>query len=109
MTSIWQEFKDFALKGNVIDLAVAVVIGGAFGKIVNALVEDIITPAILNPAMHASKISKLEDLTIKGTGVKYGSFLSAVLTFIIIAASLFLVVKLVGTVHPKKDEAKKDT
>lgn len=53
------EFKAFAMRGNVIDLAVAVVIGGAFGKIVSSLVDDIITPAILTPALNAAKLSDL--------------------------------------------------
>ena len=95
-----QEFKEFAFKGNVIDLAIAVVIGGAFTKIVSALVQDIITPAVLNPVMKASKISKLENLTIKGTDIRYGSFLSALITFIIIALILFFMVKAINQIKP---------
>ena len=89
-----QEFKEFALKGNVIEMAVAVVIGAAFGKIVSSLVEDIITPAMLNPALKAAKVDKLEELVVPNTSIRYGSFLSAVITFIIIALVLFFIVKL---------------
>lgn len=89
-----QEFKEFALKGNVVDMAVAVIIGAAFGKIISSLVDDVITPAILNPALKAAKVENLEDLVIPNTSIRYGSFLSAVITFFIIALALFAVVKL---------------
>ena len=71
-----KDFKDFALKGNVLDLAVGVIIGAAFGKIVTSLVDDIITPAILTPALKRANLSNLQDLVIPGTGIKYGNFLS---------------------------------
>ena len=85
-----KEFKEFAIKGNVIDLAVAVVIGAAFGKIISSLVDDIITPALLTPALKAAHLTNLSELTIAGTAIKYGNFLSAVLNFIVIALILFL-------------------
>jgi large conductance mechanosensitive channel len=87
-----KEFKEFAMKGNVIDLAVGVVIGAAFGKIINSLIEDVITPLLLKPALEAANLSNIEQLTIFGT-VKYGLFLSAVINFIIVAFVLFLIIK----------------
>ncbi|MCX7729015.1 MAG: large conductance mechanosensitive channel protein MscL [Bacteroidia bacterium] len=97
-----QEFKKFALKGNVIDLAVGVVIGGAFGKIVASLVEDIITPAVLAPALKAAHLSNLHDLVIPGTAIKYGNFLSNCISFLIVAWSLFLVIKAINKFNKKQ-------
>lgn len=88
-----KEFKEFAVKGNVIDLAVGVVIGGAFGKIVTSLVEDIITPAILTPTLEKLQLDNLADLVIPGTAIKYGMFFSAALSFIIVALALFMMIK----------------
>lgn len=87
------EFKEFAVKGNVIDLAVGVVIGGAFGKIVTSLVEDIITPALLTPALNAANLNNLAELVIPGTAIKYGNFISAAISFLIVAFALFLMIK----------------
>lgn len=101
--SIVKEFKDFAIKGNVVDLAVAVVIGAAFGKIVSSLVDDIITPAILTPALKAAHLTNLAQLVIPGTAIKYGDFLSQVLSFIIVAVALFLIIK--GINATKRQEA----
>jgi large conductance mechanosensitive channel len=89
----WSDFQKFIAKGNVVDLAVAVVVGGAFGKIVESLVGDIITPAILDPALKAAGVNNLQNLVIPGTAIKYGSFLSAILTFLVIAFSIFLVIR----------------
>ena len=89
----FKEFKEFAVKGNVVDLAVGVVIGGAFGKIVTSLVEDIITPALLNPALKAIHAENLAALVIPGTAIKYGSFLAAAISFIVVAFALFLMIK----------------
>jgi len=99
-----KEFKDFAVKGNVVDLAVAVVIGGAFGKIVTSLVDDIITPAILTPALKAANLSNLSELVIPGTAIKYGNFVSAIISFIIIALALFVIIKAINS-SKKKEEA----
>ena len=99
-----QEFKAFAMRGNVIDLAVGVVIGAAFNKIVGSLIDDVITPLVLKPALDAANLSHLSELTAFGT-VKYGVFLAAVLNFIIVAFVLFLIIK--GINHAqKKEEAK---
>jgi large conductance mechanosensitive channel len=88
-----KEFKEFAVKGNVIDLAVGVVIGGAFGKIVTSLVEDLITPAILNPALKAIHAENLAALVIPGTAIKYGSFIAAFISFVVVAFALFVMIK----------------
>ncbi|HEX9980534.1 MAG TPA: large conductance mechanosensitive channel protein MscL [Flavobacterium sp.] len=87
-----KEFREFAMKGNVVDLAIGVIIGAAFGKIVTSLIEDVITPLVLKPALEAAHLSRIEELTIFGS-VKYGMFLSAVINFIIVAFVLFLVIK----------------
>lgn len=87
----WESFRKFISQGSVVDLAVAVVIGGAFGKIVTSFVEDIITPAILRPALQAANVDDLASLS--AGGIKYGSFLAAVLNFIVIAFSIFMVVR----------------
>ena len=94
-----KEFKDFALKGNVVDLAVAVIIGGAFGAIVSSLVDDVITPLLLAPALKAANLENIDQLTA-GT-VKYGKFLSAVIKFILIAFILFLLVKAMNNLKKK--------
>lgn len=89
----FKEFKEFAVKGNVIDLAVGVVIGGAFQGIVKSMVDDIITPAILTPALKAANLTDLADLTVPGTAIKYGNFISQVISFTIVALALFMLVK----------------
>jgi large conductance mechanosensitive channel len=98
----FKEFKEFAVKGNVVDLAIAVIIGGAFGKIVSSLVDDIITPAILTPALKAANLSNLNELVIPGTAIKYGNFLSQVISFIIIAFALFLIIKAMNATKKKE-------
>ncbi|GAB3412904.1 large-conductance mechanosensitive channel protein MscL [Niabella aquatica] len=100
-----KEFKEFAVKGNVVDLAVAVVIGGAFGKIVTSLVEDIITPAILTPALEKANLKNLSELTFPGTAIKYGNFLSQVISFIIIAFALFVIIKGINSLKKKEEAA----
>ena len=82
-----KELKDFLFKGNVLDLAVAVVMGAAFNAIITSLVSDIITPLILKAA-NVENLSKLS-----WNGIAYGSFLSAVINFIIVGTTLFFVVK----------------
>jgi large conductance mechanosensitive channel len=98
--SILKEFKDFALRGNVVDLAVAVIIGGAFGAIVSSLVDNVITPLLLTPALKAANAQDLDKLTYGA--VKYGLFLAAVIKFIIIAFILFLIVKGFKAMENKK-------
>jgi large conductance mechanosensitive channel len=96
-----QDFKAFALKGNVIELAIGIVIGAAFGKIVSSLVNDIITPAILNPALKAAHLTELSALVIPGTAIKYGNFISEIITFTIVAFSLFLFVRMMNRTSKK--------
>ncbi len=103
--AIVKEFKEFAMRGNVVDLAVAVVIGGAFGKIVSSLVDDIITPAILTPALKAAHLTNLAELVIPGTAIKYGNFLSQVISFIIVAIALFAIVKVINATKKKEEAA----
>ncbi|HFI0403717.1 TPA: large conductance mechanosensitive channel protein MscL [Streptococcus suis] len=100
-----KELKDFLFRGNIVDLAVAVVIGGAFGAIITSFVDDIITPLILNPALKAANVQNIADLA--WNGVKYGSFLSAVINFLIIGTAMFFVVKAAEAAQnlAKKEEA----
>lgn len=97
-----KEFKEFALKGNVVDLAVAVIIGAAFGAIVSSLVTDIITPLLLTPALEAAHVNNLKDLA--WGQVKYGSFLAAVLNFLVIALAIFMMIKGINSMKRKKEE-----
>ena len=100
-----KELKAFLLRGNVVDLAVAVIIGAAFGAIVTSLVNDIITPLILNPALKAAGVDKIAELS--WNGVAYGSFLSAVINFIVIGTVIFFIVKAAEKAQNlgKKEEA----
>lgn len=100
-----KEFKEFAIKGNVMDLAVGVVIGAAFTTIIKSLIEDVITPLLLNPLMKAAHVQNLADYTILDT-VKAGSFLAAIINFLLIAFVLFLVIK--GINKMKAKEVKPD-
>lgn len=90
-TGFMADFQKFILRGNVVDLAVAVVIGAAFGAIITSFVGDIITPLILNPAMQAAGVDKLSELS--AGGIQYGLFLAAVLNFIVISFCLFLIIR----------------
>lgn len=97
------EFKDFAMKGNVVDLAIGVIIGGAFGKIVSSFIDDVITPLVLKPALDAANLSSIADL--KWGAVKYGSFLSNIISFIIVAIVLFMIIKAMNAAKKKEIEA----
>lgn len=96
-----KEFKEFIAKGNALDLAVGVIIGAAFGKIVNSLVEDVITPALLTPALKAANLEKIQELKTDG-GILYGNFLGAVLSFLIISFVIFLLVKGINSLKKKE-------
>ncbi|MGN1328047.1 MAG: large conductance mechanosensitive channel protein MscL, partial [Clostridia bacterium] len=86
-----KEFKEFAMKGNVMDLAIGVVIGGAFQKIVNSLVEDVIMPCI---SLLTGKIDFSDMvLTVGDVSIRYGNFITMIINFLIISFSIFLVVK----------------
>ena len=118
--SIIQEFREFAVKGNMIDLAVGVIIGGAFGKIVDSLVKDIIMPLITvitgggvdftqkffvlgdNP----NNLQSLDELTKAGVNfLTYGNFLTILINFIILAWVVFLMVKMINRMRRKQEEA----
>ena len=102
-----KEFKAFIMRGNVMDLAVAVIIGAAFSAIVSSLVADIITPLILNPVMKRLQIDDLQKLS--WNGVLYGKFIAAVINFIVVAFCIFLIVKLMNkamTLRKKEEEEK---
>ncbi len=98
------EFKKFALKGNVVELAIAVIIGAAFSKIVSSLIDDVITPLILQPVLEAANLKDLEELTVFGT-VKYGVFLAAVINFILVAFILFLMIRAINKLKAKEPVA----
>ncbi len=97
-----KEFKAFAMRGNVVDLAVGVIIGAAFNKIVSSLIEDVITPLLLKPALEAANLTNLDQLMLFGT-VKYGVFLSAVINFIIVAFVLFMIIKAMNAAKKRED------
>jgi large conductance mechanosensitive channel len=99
----FKEFKEFAVKGNVVDLAIAVVIGAAFGAIISSLVDDVITPLLLTPALKTINAQDIDKL-VWGT-VKYGKFLSAVIKFVVVAFILFLIVKGINTMKKKEAPA----
>ena len=86
-----KEFKEFFLKGSVVELAVAVIIGAAFSAIISSLVQDVITPLLLQPALTAAGVQDLDKLT--WGAVKYGNFLASVIKFLIIALVLFFILK----------------
>ena len=114
-----QEFKQFAMRGNVVDMAVGIIIGGAFGKIVSSIVTDVVMPpigALLGGVdfaylkiviKHAVK-DAAGKVTVPEVAISYGNFINTVVNFIIIAASIFVVVKLMNAMK-KKDEAKPAT
>lgn len=95
--------KEFAFKGNVVDLAVGVIIGGAFGAIVKSLVDDVITPLLLTPALKAAGAENIKELS--WNGVTYGNFLSSVISFLVIAFVLFWLIKLANKVTKKPEKA----
>ena len=98
-----KEFKEFAVKGNVVDLAIGVIIGGAFGAIVSSLVGDVITPLLLTPAFKATGAENLQDLV--WNGVAYGKFLAAVINFLCVAFVLFMLVKGINSLKKKEEPA----
>ena len=101
--SFIKDFKAFALKGNVMDLAVAVIIGAAFGAIVSSLVDDIITPLLLTPALEAMGAENIAELA--WGNVKYGSFLSAIIKFIVFALVIFTMIQALEKLKRKEEAA----
>lgn len=98
--SIIKEFRDFTIRGNVLDLAVGVIIGGAFGKIVSSLVSDVLMPTI-GIVLGQVDFSGL-NLTIGGSTIAYGLFLQAVVDFVIVAFCIFMLIKQVNRFHKKE-------
>ena len=102
---MWKEFKTFAFKGNVLDLAIAVIIGGAFGKIVSSVVEDLIMP-LLGILLGGRDFSNIV-IQVNEATIKIGSFMQTVIDFLIIAFSIFLFTKLLSK-FKRKDDPKQD-
>lgn len=98
-----KEFKEFALKGSVMDLAVGVIIGAAFGKIVTSLVEDVITPLLLAPVFKEAGFDRLDQWQVNG--VFWGKFLAAVISFFFIALVVFMLVKAMNKLRKPAVEA----
>ena len=97
-----REFNAFVMRGNVVDLAVGVIIGGAFGTIVNSFVADVITPIILQPALEAAGAADIAEW--KPGGMSLGKFISSVISFLVIAFVHFLIVKGMNVALKKKEE-----
>jgi large conductance mechanosensitive channel len=98
------DFKKFLLQGNVVDLAVAVIIGAAFGKIIDSFVKDLVTPAILSPVLKAAKLDNIKGLNYNG--ITYGNFLSEVITFLVIALSVFTMIRALNSAKAKFERQK---
>lgn len=113
--SMLQEFKAFAMRGNVMDMAVGIVIGAAFGKIVSSLVSDVIMPPIgwltggidfsamkwvIKPADDSDPAHKLAEVAIN-----YGSFINTIITFVIVAFAIFMVIKAMNRLQKKQEDA----
>lgn len=97
-----KEFKTFIMRGNVVDLAVAVIIGAAFSAIVGSLINDVITPLLLQPAMKALHVDKLENLA--WNGVLYGKFIASVINFLVTAFVIFIMIKAMNKAKKKKTD-----
>lgn len=98
-----KSFKEFILRGNVVDLAVAVIIGASFGAIVTSFITDIVTPLLLQPVMDTLGVAELEK--VQSHGIKYGKFLAAVISFLATALIVFFLVNLSNRLKAKKDAA----
>ena len=96
-----KDFKTFIFRGNVLELAVAVIIGATFGSIVSSLVDDIITPLLLTPALNAANVQEISKLS--WGAVKYGNFLSAAIKFLLNALVLFSILKAMNVLIKKEN------
>ena len=113
---MWKEFKEFAVKGNVIDLAVGVVIGAAFGKIITSLVEDVVMPPLglllgkvdfSNLFINLSDVSYATVAEAKAAGaatINYGVFINTLISFLIVALAIFFVIKLINRVRREEKD-----
>lgn len=110
-----KEFKDFAMKGNLVDIAVAFVMGGAFGKVVTSFTEGVVSPLIglIGGADLSKNMIKLKDAVVDATGkveaeavfLKWGDFVTAIINFIIVAFVMFLIIKGINSLKKKQEEA----
>ena len=103
--SFIKDFKSFIMRGNILELAVAVIIGAAFGSIVSSLVDDIITPLLLTPALEAAKVHDIASLS--WGQIKYGNFLAALIKFLMISMVLFTLIKGLNAFKKKEVEEEK--
>lgn len=101
-----EDFKKFAVKGNVMDLAVGVIIGGAFGKIVTSLVNDIIMP-LLGILLGGVSFTKLK-LQVGGAVIQYGSFIQSIVDFLIVSFSIFIFIRAIAKFAKKPEEKAKE-
>jgi large conductance mechanosensitive channel len=118
---MWKEFKEFAMRGNVVDMAVGIILGAAFGSVVNSLVDDVLMPPIglllggvdfsnlflvLREGTTSGPYATLSDLQAAGAvGIRYGVFLNTVVSFLIVAFSVFLVVRSVNAMRRQEEVA----
>lgn len=105
MKKFWQEFKAFALKGNVVDMAVGVIIGTAFSAIVNSIVKDLITP-LFGIILGGIKFDSL-SVQVGDSVIAYGNFIQSIVNFLIISLTIFLFIKLSNKIFHRKEEIKK--
>jgi large conductance mechanosensitive channel len=108
--SVLKEFREFAVKGNVVDMAVGIIIGAAFGKIVSSLVSDVVTPPLgyLIGGVDFTKLAYTLPAIIEGheaVTIRYGVFLQALFDFVIVAFAIFLLVKLINNLRRKEEAA----
>ena len=128
MTKVWKEFKEFAIKGNAVDLAIGVIIGAAFGSVVTSLVKDIVMPPIsvltggldfsnkfivLKGAKESGAVFNTPADALKAGAItwNYGNFITLLINFIIVAFAIFLLVRAINVMkrpHPKSDPVVKD-
>lgn len=108
--SILKEFKEFAVKGNVVDMAVGIIIGAAFGKVISSIVSDVIMPPI-GLAIGGVDFSKLAFTLKQASGdaaavvISYGKFIQTVVDFVIVAFAIFMLIKAINTLKRKQEEA----
>ncbi len=116
--SIFTQFKEFISRGNVLDMAVGVVVGGAFTKIVNSLVSDLIMPALgmvtgkidfgdLKVVLSPAELNEAGEVVTEELAIRYGLFIDAIISFLLIAAAVFAVVKIAGTIRDKAEARRK--
>lgn len=108
--SVLKEFREFAVKGNVVDMAVGIIIGAAFGKIVSSLVSDVVTPPLgyLIGGVDFTKLAYTMPALLEGQApvtINYGVFLQSLFDFIIVAFAIFMLVKLINRLKRKQEEA----